>query len=106
MSNKHFAVLASLFAVTAFAVMPALAQAGGPELGRCIKKALAGGAGYSNATCTTTTSGSTAKYEWQPGPGSKPSFTSTEGLSTFEYRPEELVVEKSPLRVSVDDRAF
>jgi hypothetical protein len=84
MSNKHFAALASLLAVAAFAVVPALAQAGGPELGRCIKKTLAGGTGYSNATCTTTTSGSTAKYEWQPGPGAKPSFTSTEGLSTFE----------------------
>jgi hypothetical protein len=84
MSKKHYAGLASLLALAAFAAMPALAQAASPELGRCTKKAVTGGSGYANATCTTTTSGSTARYEWLPGPGPKRRFTSTEGASTFE----------------------
>jgi hypothetical protein len=82
--NKRFLIsLAPLLAMMAFAVMPALAQAAAPELGRCIKKAKAEGAGYSNVGCTATTGG-LAKYEWAPGPGVKPSFTSKEGKSTIE----------------------
>jgi hypothetical protein len=54
-------VIAAL-AIGAVAVSSASAAA--PEFGRCIKKAKAEGTGYSNAGCTTSASGSEAKYEW------------------------------------------
>ncbi len=66
-------VLAAL-AVTAVAATAASAAA--PEFGRCIKKETKGGAGFSNAGCTTAVA-SAAKYEWSPGPGANPKFTST-----------------------------
>jgi hypothetical protein len=65
-------VLAAL-AISSVAVATASAEA--PEFGRCIKKAKAEGAGYSDAGCTTAV-GSGAKYEWLSGPGAKAHFTS------------------------------
>jgi hypothetical protein len=48
-----------------------------PEFGRCIKTAKGfTGAGFSDAGCTSVVA-SDAKYEWQPGPGPKPGFTTT-----------------------------
>jgi len=47
-----------------------------PEIGRCLKKGVAEGSGYSNATCTTAATGSEAKYEWVAGPGPKAGFIS------------------------------
>lgn len=52
------------------------ASAAAPEFGRCVKKATKGGEGYSKAGCTAKVS-TGAKYEWQPGPGTNPKFTST-----------------------------
>lgn len=67
--------LMAALAVSAVAVASASAEA--PEYGRCIKKAKAEGAGYSNAACTTAV-GTGAKFEWAAGPGPKARFTSVE----------------------------
>jgi hypothetical protein len=83
MNRKLLISFVPLLVVAAFAVTPVTAQAATVELGRCIKKTVAGGTGYSNAGCTTPTTGVTAKYEWLPGPGAKNKFTSTEHASTF-----------------------
>ncbi len=66
-------VIAAL-AISAVAVSSASAAA--PEFGRCVKKAKAEGTGYSNSGCTTSASGSEAKYKWESGPGANPGFTS------------------------------
>jgi len=77
--------LAPLLAVAALAVMPAVAQAGPPELGRCVKKTAAGGVGYKDAGCEKgSVTGKAARYEWLPGPGPLNKFTSTEGSSEFQ----------------------
>ncbi len=65
--------LVAAFAMSAVAASTAAAEP--PEIGRCLKKAVAGGAGFSDAGCTKAVA-SAAKYEWQAGPGPKNKFTS------------------------------
>ncbi|HEV7678619.1 MAG TPA: hypothetical protein VGQ42_08625 [Candidatus Dormibacteraeota bacterium] len=65
--------IAAMVAVGGVSAATAAAEA--PEFGRCIKKAKAEGSGYSSANCTSFL-GSGAKFEWQPGPGPNPRFTS------------------------------
>ncbi len=81
-TQKHFAGLVGLLAVAAFAVMPVVAQAAPPELGRCVKVA-AGSGKYAEPGCEKKVVGTKAIYEWEPG-AIEPGFTSTEGKSTFE----------------------
>jgi len=53
-----------LVAVFAMGIVAASASASPtPHYGRCLKKAVAGGAGFTGATCTTPV-GTGAKYEW------------------------------------------
>jgi len=81
--NKKLSIsLAPLLVLAALAVMPVMAQAAPPEYGRCIK-VKAGTGKYKDAGCEkgVVLKGS---YEWLPGPGPKPNFTSTEGKSVFE----------------------
>ncbi len=67
--------LAAMCALAAMAVTAPLAMAEAPEFGRCIKKAKAEGAGYSAGNCIKAVS-KEALYEWVPGPGAKPKWTS------------------------------
>jgi hypothetical protein len=53
--------VAAVFALGA--VTAASASASAPEFGRCLKKAVAGGAGFSDGGCTKAVA-SAAKYEW------------------------------------------
>jgi hypothetical protein len=69
--------LCMVVALVSSAVAVASASAEPPEFGRCIKKAKAEGAGYSNANCTTAVS-TGARFEWAAGPGAKNKFTSVE----------------------------
>jgi hypothetical protein len=57
--------LVAVFAMSAIA--SATASATAPEFGKCLKKAVAGGSGYSNSGCTKAVTGATAKYEWVAG---------------------------------------
>jgi len=75
--------LLALLASSACAAAPIAAQAESPEIGRCVKKTKAEGVGYSNAGCTTTGTGTKAKYEWQPGVV-KGGFTSAEATTVIE----------------------
>ena len=50
-----------------------------PEFGRCVKVTTGTGA-YASATCTSL--GGEKKYEWLPGPGAKPKFTTKIKLDT------------------------
>jgi hypothetical protein len=53
-----------------------------PELGRCVKLAVANGK-YSTTACTTKSTGeNTGKYEWQPWPAAKNGFTTSGILAT------------------------
>lgn len=64
----------------------ATASAAPPEYGRCIKKAVKGGAGY-KAGCTKAKSGKNTEFEWVAGPGPKPGFTWQERPTyTHKYR--------------------
>lgn len=74
--------LAIAAALVVCAAAPALAQAT-VELGRCVKKPVAGGNGFSAPGCTKLAFGAMAKYEWKSG-AVKARFHSEEGLSTFE----------------------
>jgi hypothetical protein len=67
--------LCVLAALTIGAVATATASAEAPEFGRCVKKAVKGGSGFYDAKCAEAVS-SEARYEWQPGPGSKAKFKS------------------------------
>jgi hypothetical protein len=84
MNRRLVAGFAMLAAIGALCVAPVVAQASSPEVGRCVKKAVAEGVGYSTATCTTGGTGVNAKYEWQAGPPAKPRFTSSEGVTFIE----------------------
>jgi hypothetical protein len=57
--------LVAVFVMSAIA--SATASATLPEYGKCLKKAVAGGSGYSNSGCTKAVTGATAKYEWVAG---------------------------------------
>lgn len=67
--------LCALAAMAIGAVAATTASAEAPEFGRCVKKVTKGGTGFSDAKCTEAV-GSEAKFEWQPGPGSKAKFKS------------------------------
>jgi hypothetical protein len=67
--------LCALAAMAIGAVAATTASAEAPEFGRCVKKATKGGTGFSDAKCAEAV-GSEAKFEWQPGPGSKAKFKS------------------------------
>lgn len=56
-----------------------------PELGRCLKPTGGANHRYTNAGCTSKSAGeNTGKYEWEPGPGPKPRFVSTNEVSELE----------------------
>jgi hypothetical protein len=56
-----------------------------PEIGRCVKVAGAATHRYATGACTTKSEGeNTGKFEWEPGPGPNPGFTSTAGTSQLE----------------------
>lgn len=75
--RRHSMIGLCLMAVLAVcACATASASAAGPEFGRCIKKAKAGGSGYSDGNCTEKAEAE-AKYEWLAGPGPKPGFTTS-----------------------------
>jgi hypothetical protein len=67
--------LCVLAALAIGAVATATASAEAPEFGRCVKKAVKGGSGFSDSRCTEAAS-SEAKFEWIPGPGAKAKFRS------------------------------
>ena len=58
------------------------ALAAAPEYGRCLKKAVAEGKGYTSAKCTVAGEAKEAKYEWIPGAG-KHKFTTSGGAGTL-----------------------
>jgi hypothetical protein len=75
------------FCVVAVFAMTAVATATEelPEIGRCVKVAGAATHKWANAGCTTRSEGeNTGRYEWEPGPGPKPGFTSTAGATELE----------------------
>jgi hypothetical protein len=80
--------LAPLLAVAAFVVMAVAAQAGPPEIGRCVKVAKGTGE-FKDAGCEKGFFKG-GNYNWIPGPGPKHKFTSTEGLSTFEFNGKKI----------------
>jgi len=82
MNRKLFISLAPLLAIATFAVIPAVAQAAPPELGRCVKVVGGPGPKYKDAGCEKGVA-PTGKYEWYPG-AIKNHFTSSEGKSRFE----------------------
>lgn len=80
--------LAALLAIAALPVMPVVAQAAPPELGRCVKVTTGTGNKYKDAGCELGVV-PTGKYEWEPGVASstgvvKNHFKSAEGKSTLE----------------------
>jgi hypothetical protein len=85
---KHMRLLGiSLIAVFAMSAVAAATTSKEelPELGRCVKPTGATNHRYTNAGCTTKSAGeNTGKYEWEPGPGPKPRFASTNGVSELE----------------------
>src|SRR5450759_3657633 len=76
MKRRFVIRLAPLLVTMAFATMPAVAQAGAPEFGRCLLLAgeQAGHGGYSNSSCTSASPGKTGRFEWYPG-AAKANFT-------------------------------
>jgi hypothetical protein len=65
-------------------IVTATASAAAPELGQCLKKAVPGGAGYSDSKCNKAV-GSAAKYEWIPGfVAGKNHFTSAGTTATLK----------------------
>jgi hypothetical protein len=85
--NKRLLVLAPLLAIVAFTVMPALAQASGPEFGRCLKSAGAG-TKYKHDKCTGTAS-LTGEYEWTPVTYGQPIVGESTKKSYFYTKPPE-----------------
>ena len=73
--------LVAVFAMSALATGTASAAA--PEFGQCLKKAVVGGAGYSEAKCLKAV-GTAGKYEWVPGWGGHNKFTSTGTTATLK----------------------
>ena len=64
-------------ALTVTAVVAASAAAEAPEYGRCVNVAKLGKVGaFKNSGCTVKATATEHKFEWQPGPGSKPKFVS------------------------------
>lgn len=68
-------LLCSVVAIVLAAATATAASAQPPEYGRCVAKAVVGGPGFKTSKCTSAT-GSAAKYEWLPGPGAQPAFSS------------------------------
>ncbi|SRR5579871_5677889 len=74
--RRHLRVLLCMSVVACVCALSAsAASAAAPELGRCVKVATGTGE-YSNAGCTTSATGSEARYKWLEGPGSKAKFVS------------------------------
>src|SRR5437588_12849605 len=74
-------------ALTASVVVAASASAAAPEYGRCVNVAVLGKVGaFKNSGCTVKATSTEHKFEWKPGPGSKPKFVShmTSSLATIE----------------------
>src|SRR5438105_4682625 len=75
-------------ALTASVVAAASASAAAPEYGRCVNVAVLGKVGaFKNSGCTVRATASEHKFEWEPGPGAKPKFSShlkSETLATIE----------------------
>jgi hypothetical protein len=56
-----------------------------PEIGRCVKLPGLATHRYATASCTTKSEAeNTGKFEWEPGPGPHPGFTSTTETSVLE----------------------
>jgi len=81
-------VLPLAAALTASVVAAASASAAAPEYGRCVNVAVLGKVGaFKNSGCTVRATASEHKFEWEPGPGAKPKFSShlkSETLATIE----------------------
>jgi len=85
--------LVAVFGLTALAASSASAFPT-PEYGKCIKKAVATGSGYSDAGCTKAV-GTLAKYEWQGGANTGVTFTAKIKeltKATLETKKKEKVV--------------
>src|SRR6266566_9264543 len=64
-------------ALTVGAGAAASASAEAPEYGRCVNVAVLGKVGaFKNSGCTVRATASEHKFEWEPGPGAKPKFSS------------------------------
>jgi len=86
---RRFGMLAPVLpaALTASVVVAASASAAAPEYGRCVNVAVLGKVGaFKNSGCTVKATSTEHKFEWKPGPGSKPKFVShmTSSLATIE----------------------
>ncbi|HEX3518473.1 MAG TPA: hypothetical protein VHT29_05510 [Solirubrobacteraceae bacterium] len=83
MNRKLFIGFVSLFAGTALAALPGMAQAETAELGRCVKLAGEKTTGdYTKSNCIEVSKSHEGQYEWQPGT-IKAHFTSTAGESVL-----------------------
>jgi hypothetical protein len=81
---KRFGILGLCFVAVFATTAVATATEELPELGRCVK--LAGATHkYTDAVCTVKSTGeNTGQYEWEPGPGTKAAFSTTDEASTLE----------------------
>ncbi len=76
MGRLRMVGLCLLAVLAVAAVAAASASAAAPEYGRCIKKAgKPSGEGFKDSACTKAMT-SKAHYEWVPGPGANPKFSS------------------------------
>ena len=95
------ACVIALLAISLVGVASASAET--LELGRCVKKSKAEGAGYSDSACNhAVTTG--AKYEWVAGPGADPGFTMVEH-HFFSSKHSSCAVALSELSLSAEERA-
>jgi hypothetical protein len=83
MKRIRIAGVCLVAAVALCALAAASASAEAPEYGRCLKKAVAGGKGYTASKCTVAGEGTKAKYEWLPGEA-KRKFTTKGGAGKLE----------------------
>jgi len=83
MKRRFVIRLAPLLVTMAFATMPAVAQAGAPEFGRCVQLVggQAGHGGYRNSSCTSASRSRTGNFEWYPG-ATKANFTTKSKAGT------------------------
>jgi hypothetical protein len=83
-----------LVAVFAMSVAAASTASAAPDYGKCVKKAVSGGAGFSDAGCTKAVA-TKALYEWQKGGATGVTYTTNikaGTLATLETVKKEKVV--------------
>jgi hypothetical protein len=81
MHRRGLLVAVVLGALALTGVMSAAAQAA-PEYGTCVKAAPKNTGHYSDSACQDEVAG-TGKYEWVPGPGAKPGYSSKSKTTVF-----------------------